>query len=55
MLPTGAFAVAIGIACFVLIAFVSARGVRRKRGARDGGPVVPLSDPFDDAGGDGGK
>ncbi len=52
MLPTGAFAVAIGILCFVLIAFVSMRGAHRKRRARDGEPIIPLGDPYDD-GGDG--
>jgi hypothetical protein len=42
MLPTGAFAVAIGLGALVLIALVSMRGPSRKRRARDDGPVVPL-------------
>jgi hypothetical protein len=55
MLPTGAFAVAIGTMCFVLIAFVSMRGAHRKRRARDGGAVIPLGEHYDDGGDGGGK
>ena len=51
MLPPGFFAVAVGIAVFVLIAAVSMRGARRKRrAARDGGAITPLDDPNDDFG-----
>jgi hypothetical protein len=54
MLPAGALAVAVGIACFVLIALVSLRGSRaRRRGTRDDGPILPLWIPYDDDGGGG--
>jgi hypothetical protein len=53
MLPTGFFAVAVGVACFVLIAVVSMRGTRRRRRFRDGGALFPIGDDFggDDFGG----
>jgi len=52
MLPTGAFAVAVGIVCFVLIAFVSMRsGPRRRPREGRGRAIIPLGDHY---GGDGG-
>jgi hypothetical protein len=49
MLPTGFFAVAVGIAFLVLIAVVSLRSAgRRRRKFGDGGPLTPLYDPDDD-------
>jgi hypothetical protein len=55
MLPPGFFAVAVGIALFVLIAVVSLRFTRwRERRLRDG-PMFPLVDHDADDGGDGGS
>ena len=57
MLPSGAFAVAVGIALLVLIAVVSLRGARPRRRRLREGPMIPLAhddDGGDDAGADAG-
>lgn len=48
MLPTGAFAMAIGIGALLLIVVISMRGPSRKRRARDGVPIIPLGHAGDD-------
>jgi hypothetical protein len=55
MLPTGAFAVAIGIGALVLIALVSMREPTRRRRSRDGGPIIPLGDADHDGDADFGE
>ena len=48
MLPTGFFAVAVGVVFLVLIAVVSMRQTRRaRRRWRSRGAMVPLEDPND--------
>jgi len=47
MLPTGFFAVAIGIGFFVLIAVASMRSTRRVRRFRDSGGFFPIGDGDD--------
>jgi ABC-type Fe3+ transport system permease subunit len=51
----GAFAVAVGVACFVLLAALSLRSEHRRRRRRhpDGGPMIPYILPGD-CDGDGG-
>jgi hypothetical protein len=48
MLPTGFFAVAVGMACFVLIAVVSMRRARPTRRWRDSGAFFPIGGDDDD-------
>jgi len=57
MLPTGFFAVAVGVAVLVVIAIISLRGPRDPGGRLpgNGGPIIPGHDHWDhDFGGDDG-
>jgi hypothetical protein len=49
MLPTGFFAVAVGVLCLVLIAVISMRGPRDPGGRLpgNGGPMFPYDDGAD--------